>query len=381
MNEPVIIAARRTAIGGVGGLHRNRPVETLGAAALTAALADSGLAAGDIGEVIMGNAAGGGGNPARLIALGAGLPESVPAMTIDRQCASGLDAIVTGARLINSGAAEAVIAGGAESPSTAPWRVSKPSSLYRDLPRFFGEAQFAPGAAGDRQMVQAAERVAVEHDISRAMQDAYALASHERAVAAARAGAFDAEITPVGAEAQRDEGPKPGLRLKTLARAAPLLPDGTVTAGNSCPVSDGAAAVVIVSPLLHARLGKPPGLVFIDAVSGGVDPGRLGLGAVPAAERLCGRLGARWGEIAAIEFNEAFASQVLATFRALEIRQDVTNAQGGAIALGHPYGASGAVLVARLFTRLIRQGASGLGLAMLAAAGGLGVAAAFRPAA
>jgi acetyl-CoA C-acetyltransferase len=377
MSEPVIIAARRTAIGNVGGMHRARPVETLGAAAVMAALADSGVSAGDIGEVIMGNAAGGGGNPARLIALSAGLPESVPAITVDRQCASGLDAIVTGARLIQTGGLEAVIAGGAESPSTAPWRVEKPASLYRGLPRFFGEARFAPGARGDRQMIEAAETVARECGISREAQDAYALTSHERAVAAAASGQFDAERVPVGSGVERDEVPKPRLKPEALARAASLLPDGTVTAGNSCQVSDGAAAVVMVSPALHARLGHPPGLAFLGAAAGGVDPARLGLGAVPAVERLRARLGARWDGLSAIEFNEAFASQVLATMEALDLPQAITNPQGGAIALGHPYGASGAVLVVRLFTRMIRQGGDGLGLAMLAAAGGLGAAAAF----
>lgn len=375
MSGAVIIAARRTAIGLVGGLHRARCVEALGAVVVNAALADSGLDAGDIGEVVMGNAAGGGGNPARLIALTAGLPESVPALSLDRQCASGLDAIVHGARLIGAGAAEAVIAGGAESPSTAPWRVEKPASLYRGQPRFFAEAQFAPGLAGDQQMIAAAERVARERGISRAEQDAYALTSHERAVSAARARCFDAEIALLGAGKERDEGPRPGLRPDVLARAAPLVPGGTVTAGNSCPVSDGAAAVMMVSPGLHARLGRPPGLAFVEAASGGVDPQRLGLGAVPAVQRLHARLDG--STIDAIEFNEAFASQVLATLRALDLRADITNPQGGAIALGHPYGASGAILVVRLFTRLVREGAGRTGLAMLAAAGGLGTATAF----
>jgi acetyl-CoA C-acetyltransferase len=377
MSQPIIIAARRTGIGNVGGMHRSRPLETLGAAAVMAALADSGLSAGDIGEVIVGNAAGGGGNPSRLIALSAGLPESIPAITLDRQCASGLDAVVMGARLIQTGAAEAVIAGGAESPSTAPWRVEKPTSLYRGLPRFFREAQFAPGAAGDRQMIEAAERVACEYRISRKEQDAYALASHQRAAQSAGSGVFDAELVSVGGRPERDEGPKTGLRPETLARAAALLPDGTVTAGNSCPLSDGAAAVVMVSPALQARLGHPPGLAFVDAATGGVDPARLGLGAVPAVERLRARLGARWDDLSAVEFNEAFASQVLATIQALDLPMAATNPHGGAIALGHPYGASGAVLVVRLFSRMVHSGNGGLGVAMLAAAGGLGAAAAF----
>ncbi len=376
MSGPVIIAARRTAIGMAGGLHRVRGIEALGAAVVRAALADSGLDVGDIGEVIIGNAAGGGGNPARLIALAAELPESVPAMTVDRQCASGLDAIIQGARLIQTGGAQAVIAGGAESPSTAPWRVEKPASLYRGLPRFYAEAQFAPGASGDRQMIEAAERVARDCGISRADQDAYALGSHQRAIAAAQAGCFETEIIGVGAGVEGDEGPKPRLRRAVLARAAPLLHGGTVTAGNSCPVSDGAAAVVMVSPALHARLEHPPGLAFLDAAAGAVAPARLGLGAVPAVAGLRARLsGAQ--TFSAIEFNEAFASQVLATMRALDLPPDITNPHGGAIALGHPYGASGAILVVRLFTRLVREGAGGCGLAMLAAAGGQGVAGAF----
>ena len=376
MSGPVIIAARRTAIGMAGGLHRARGIEALGAAAVRAALGDSGLDAGDISEVVMGNAAGGGGNPARLIALAADLPESLPAITLDRQCASGLDAIVHGARLIQTGGAEAVICGGAESPSTAPWRVEKPASLYRGLPRFYAEAQFAPGASGDRQMIEAAERVARDCGISRADQDGYALRSHARAVAAAQAGCFDAEIIGVGDGEERDEETKPRLRPEVLARAAPLIRGGTVTAGNSCPVSDGAAAVVMVSPALHARLGCPPGLAFIDAAAGAVAPARLGLGAVPAVTGLRARLcGAQ--TFAAIEFNEAFASQVLATMRALDLPPDMTNLHGGAIALGHPYGASGAMLVVRLFSRLVREGVGGCGLAMLAAAGGQGVAGAF----
>jgi acetyl-CoA C-acetyltransferase len=385
MTEAIIIAARRTAIGRVGGMHRSRRLEALAAPVIAAVLANSGLSGADIGEVIIGNAAGGGGNPARLIALSAGLPEAVPALTIDRQCSSGLDAIVYGARLIMSGAAEAVIAGGAESPSTAPWRVAKPRSLYAGLPRFFDQAPFAPPESGDPQMVEGAENVARAHGISRQAQDAYALKSHQQALAAEARGGFDAEIVALagGAAERRDECPRANLTAEVLARMPALLqPGGTVSAGNSCPVNDGAAMVVLVSPSLHARLGKPPGLALLYGASAGVSPNLPGLGAVPAVRAVFARLGgdprARLG---AIEFNEAFASQVLATLGALSLDDRLVNADGGAIALGHPYGASGAILVVRLFHRLLRAAPrppQPLGLAMLAAAGGLGVAAVFE---
>lgn len=380
----IIIAARRSAIGRVGGLHRQRRLEELAAPVLAATLADTALEPADVDEVIVGNAVGGGGNPARLIALSAGLPESVPAVTLDRQCASGLEAILSAARLIESGAGEVVIAGGAESASTAPWRVSKPRSLYHGLPRFYDQAPFAPSEMGDPQMVQAAENVARKYNISRADQDAYALASHQKAVAGERRGAFDDEIVALagGAAERRDECPKPDISAALLARMSPLIPpDGTVTAGNSCPVNDAAAFTVVVSKAVHARLGHPPGLAVLGGRAAGVNPNLLGIGAVPAVRKLLADVGNPHGDkLVAVEFNEAFASQVLATLRELNIDPHIVNSEGGAIALGHPYGASGAILVVRLFTRLVREAgrvADGLALAMLAAAGGLGVAVAF----
>jgi acetyl-CoA C-acetyltransferase len=382
--KAIVIAARRTAIGRVGGLHKARRLEQLAAPLIRAVLADAKLDATAIGEVIIGNAAGGGGNPARLIALAAGLPESIPAYTIDRQCASGLDAIVAAARLIETGGAQAVIAGGAESPSTAPWRVEKPANLYTQHPRFYGEAPFTPAQMNSPDMIQAAENVARECSISRERQDAFALESHRRAVAAQQAGLFAEEILSLGsAPAERcDEGPRTTMSAKLLARMPPLLPGGTVTAGNSCAINDGAALALLVSEDLHRQLGAPPGLRLISAASAGIAPRILGLASVPALETACRRAGLAPADLTEIELNEAFASQALATMDALAINPHMVNQDGGALAFGHAYGASGAVLVARLYARFIRNHTRltrGPVAAMIAAAGGLGAAAVFEP--
>jgi acetyl-CoA C-acetyltransferase len=384
-HKAIIIAARRTALGKLGGLHARRRIEALAAPVIQALLADARLGTDLVDEVIIGNAIGGGGNPARLIALAASLPETVPALTLDRQCASGLDAIVAGARMIETGAASAVIAGGAESASTAPWRVAKPANLYSELPHFFSQPAFAPAAHGDPGMIEAAETVAREERIGRERQDRFALESHRRAIEAADDGIFAGEIVPLGAAAAElsDEAPRRALSPALLARMPPLLAaGGTVTAGNSCQINDGAAAVLIVSEALHRRLGSPPGLAFAAAASAGIEPRRLGLAAVAAAARLRERAGAIPREIDAIELNEAFAAQVLATADLLDLDSARLNAHGGALAYGHPYGASGALLVVRLFTRLIRERSQGnaarSGLALIAAAGGVGTAALFR---
>jgi acetyl-CoA C-acetyltransferase len=380
----IIIAARRTAIGKLGGLHRNRSIEKLAAPLIPAVLSDAGLDPDAIDEVIIGNAAGGGGNPARLITLAAGMPDAVPAITLDRQCASGLDAIVMAARQIEAGAAHAVIAGGAESPSTAPWRIAKPPNPYTQLPQFFAHAMFAPSSEGHPNMIEAAENVARQFGISRERQDAFALESHRRAMNAKAQGHTEAEIVPLdSAETDhRDESPRAGLQPGLLARMKPLAaPDGSVTAGNSCQINDGAALTVVVSDELHRRFGSPPGLVFAGAASAGVDPRILGIAAVPAFERLRNQAGIAATDLDAIELNEAFAAQVLATIDLLGLQSSAINNLGGALAYGHPYGASGAIMVVRLFTRLVRNNtgsASQRGVAMIAAAGGVGTAALFH---
>lgn len=386
--EAIVVAARRTPIGRAGGMFRNQPVESLAAPVIRAVLADAGIAAGDVDEVILGNAAGPGGNPARVSALAAGLPVEVPGVTVDRQCGSGLEAIVLAARLIEAGAAEVVVAGGTESASTAPWRLERPQSPT-GVPRAYARARFAPASIGDPEMGVAAETVAREAGIGRERQDAYALNSHRKAVAAEAAGRFAAEIVPLtvgdrAAPLARDECPRPDTSLAKLAALPPaFVAGGTVTAGNCCPVNDGAAAVVLVSAKRFEAAGMMRGLRLVNAATAGCDPNRLGLGPVPAVRRLlaCARLGI--DAINRVEFNEAFAAQVLACLDALSIPERKVCVDGGAIALGHPFGASGAILVVRLFSQLVREAGDlrappRTGLATLGIGGGMGIAALFE---
>ncbi|MFC4944615.1 thiolase family protein [Pseudonocardia sp. GCM10023141] len=363
---PVVVAARRTPIGNARGALRRHTVDALAAPVLRAVLADAGLATAD--DVLLGNVFGPGGNPARVAALRAGLGDGVGGMTIDRQCASGLAAITTAASMIRAGEADVVLAGGVESASTAPLRA------WRDGPTTpYARAPFAPASIGDPDMGPAADLVAAEAGITRQRQDVFAARSHARAVAAQRAGRFDAELVPID-DVASDQRPRAGFTVERLARFPPAFtPDGTATAANSCGVSDGAAAVLLMTESRRSRLGLP-GLRLVAARTSGCDPNRLGLGAVPAMRAV---LTAGVVDVAGIgvEFNEAFAGQALACLDAAGIDEQVVSPDGGAIALGHPWGASGAVLVVRLFSRMVRTAGPRLGLSALSAGGGLGVAA------
>ncbi|QUG77080.1 acetyl-CoA C-acyltransferase [Erwinia sp. E602] len=381
--QPVIVAACRTPVGRAYGALAGLPMEALLAPLFTrlrAALPDGYSA---IDEVIIGNATGGGGNIARLAALAAGLPLAMPAVTVDRQCGSGLEAVINACRLVQAGAGECYLAGGVESVSTAPWRVEKPASL-KQLPRFYARARFSPDEVGDPEMGIAAENVARQCGISRERQDAFALRSHQRAVAAQQQGAFAGEIVPLavnGKPVAVDECPRPATSLERLAALPPVFTEnGTVTAGNCCPLNDGAALLLVMSRRRARECGFSDGLLFADACSAGVDPNLLGLGPVPATQKLLARQPAlRLDDVAAIEFNEAFAAQVLGSLDALGIDEQRVNLQGGAIALGHPYGASGAMMVTRLFSQLVStQRYDEQGLAMLGIAGGLGLSALFQ---
>ena len=366
---PVIIAAARTPIGTAGHSLAGLTVERLAAPVLTSLLDRIGVEGDAPDDVVLGNCTGPGGNVARLAALTAGLPDRVPGLTIDRQCASGLAAVDLAAHLVRGGA-RLVLAGGVESASTAPLRFWPP--VDGEDPVRFTRAPFAP-AALDLDMGLANDLVASEAGVSRERQDSYAARSHALASAAQAAGAFDSEIVAVDGVA-RDDRPRPHLSAQRLARLRPAFRDGgTVTAGNSCGISDGAAAVAVVSSQLHQRLARP-GLRILGTATTGVDPTRPGLGLVPAVRLALDRSSLGLDDIDVIELNEAFAGQVLACCDELALDPDRVCGEGGALALGHPWGASGAVLVVRLFSRLVTREQGRYGLAAIAAGGGLGVA-------
>jgi acetyl-CoA C-acetyltransferase len=378
--QPVIIAARRTAVCRANGSLRNLRAHQLLAPVLKQLLADSQVPPDAVSDVIIGNAVGGGGNVARLALLEAGLPVSVPGLTVDRQCGSGLDAIVLAARLVAAGRNPVYLAGGAESISTAPLRA------YRNddgEPQFFARAQFVPHSFGDPDMGVAAENVAARFGVSRQRQDKLALRSHQRALAAAQAGRFSGEIaeleTPAGTVGT-DDGPRRGLKAAVLARFPAVFVDGgTVTAGNSCFDADAASAVVVTSLQRARELGAADGLLVLDTDTSGVDPELLGIGAAVAAERMLAARGISAASVDVVEFNEAFASQTLACLDRLGIDPERVNLDGGALALGHAYGASGAVLVTRLLAQSRRAGNHGsLALALISIAGGMGTAALLR---
>lgn len=358
---PVVIAAYRTPIGTAGGALRDHTVDALAAPVLAALAREFDTGVGAIGDVLLGNVFGPGGNPARVAALAAGLGDTVPGLTLDRQCASGLAAIVTAATAIRAGDGTAYLAGGVESPSTAPARTRPDGTAYTRAP-------FAPAGYPDPDMGPAADAVATRAGITRERHDAFAARSHARAVAAQQAGRFDAEIVEVGG-VTTDERPRDRFTPERLARFRPAFtPTGTHTAANSCGVNDGAAAVLLVSEARRRELGVT-GLALEAAATRACTPELLGLGAVPAIAAVRGTEAPD-----AVEFTEAFAGQVLACLDATGIDEDLAGPDGGAIALGHPWGASGAVLVVRLFHRLVVQGRGTTGLAALSSGGGLGVA-------
>lgn len=390
---PVIVAARRTPIATRGRALAGVTVERLAAPVIRAVLADAerasragaeagvgvGVGVGEIADVVLGNCMGPGGNPARVAALLAGLGTGVPGATVDRQCGSGLAAIIDAATAILAGDERARIAGGAESASTAPVR------LIEGVP--YDRAPFAPTGFPDPDMTRAAEDLAAADRIPRSRQDAYAARSRRRAVSAAAAGRFAAELVPLpgldaGDRPQHDDGVgASGAAERTLSRFPPLFDRGTLTAGNSCRVSDGAAAVLIVPAATAASAGLP-GLALRAHAVVGCDPALPGVGAAPAILDALRRAGRPVDEVAAFEIVEAFASQTIAVLDRIGVADDDERvcADGGALAIGHPWGASGAVAVVRLFSRLVRTGAPAgtLGVAAASVGGGLGVAAVFE---
>jgi len=377
-----IVAARRTALGRPGGLHKCRRIESLTAPVVQAALQDAHLEASAVDEIILGNTTAGD-NPARIVGLAAGLSDSVPALTVDRQCASGLDAILLGMRAVARGEANVVVAGGAESLSTAPWRVARPRSLFQ-TPRFMGLEPEDGGSAEAPHSVVASEELARRLGITRDRQDSYALHSHLKAEQAASERRFVGEIVPLrmaGAEA-RDEGANVS-DIDELAALAPLLPpDGTHTTGNTSLLYDAAAVVVIVSAQVYAELGAPRALKLMASSMQGVGADEEARAPVAALEKLLQHVNGGFSRkhLGLVEMSETSAAQALALRDAFDL-DDELSPDGGALARGHPLAASSAVSVVRLFTRMARARQNGrvqFGAVTQGAIGGLGVAALFE---
>ncbi|MFJ6534887.1 thiolase family protein [Paenarthrobacter sp. NPDC091711] len=381
--QPVIIAALRSPICRANGQLKQLRAADLLAPVLASLVERAGVDLAEVDDVIVGNAVGGGGNVARFAALQAGLPISVPGITVDRQCGSGLDAIALASRLVAAGGDPLYLAGGVESISTAPARANRTDDGELD---FYSRASFVPPQFGDPDMGVAAENVAREFGVTRQRQDDYALRSHLRAVEAARTGLFEDEIVPLrskGKQVALDDGPRASLRAPLMARfPAAFVAGGSVTAANSCFDADAASAVVMTSLKRARALGATHGMLVLGCDTVGVDPEFLGIGAAHAAKRLLDRHGVDADDIDLVEFNEAFASQTIACLEYLGVEPEKANLDGGALALGHGYGASGAVLVTRLMAQARRsyaeRGESLLALAMISIAGGMGTAALFQ---
>ncbi|WIV17506.1 thiolase family protein [Paenibacillus polygoni] len=376
MREAVVVMAKRTPIGKMGGIFSELEPESLLAPLIEHIVSATNLQRDLIDDIIIGNVVGPGGNIARVAALEAGLPVTVPGVTIDRQCGSGLEAINIAARLVQSGAGEVYLAGGVESTSRAPWKMTKPQTLM-GVPQLYTRASFTPSAYGDPDMGVAAENVAEKYEISREEQDEYALKSHQKAIHSQQLGRFDEEIVPIqsnGEWVDTDECPRANTSFAKLQKLPPIFRDqGTVTAGNACPINDGAALVLIMSRDKCTELKLQPILRFVDAQAAGVDPHYLGIGPVPAVQKLLSRQQLTVEDIDLVEFNEAFASQVLASLKELQIPEDKVNRGGGSLAIGHPYGASGAILMTRLCAEMLRKPYK-RGLATLGIGGGIGLA-------
>jgi 3-oxoadipyl-CoA thiolase len=388
--EPVVISAVRTPVGRYGGgLAELRP-DDLAALAVRAAVERAGIDAGEIEDVILGcaNQAGEDNrNVARMAALLAGLPQEVPGTTVNRLCASGLEAVVAACRAVRVGEGEVFVAGGVESMSRAPLAMAKPDRPFQRGDRTVYDTTLGwrfPNPKLEElfpleSMGETGENVAERFDVSREDQDAFALASQRRHAEAVAAGRFEDELIPVG-DLVADEHPRPDTTLDRLAGLKPAFrAGGTVTAGNSSGVNDGAAALVVVSEERARALGAEPLARFVAAAVAGVDPRIMGIGPVSAVRKVLARAGLSVEDIDLVELNEAFASQSLYVIRELGLDPERVNVNGGAIALGHPLGMSGARLVVSLVHELRRRDGR-YGLATLCVGVGQGQAAVFaRP--
>ncbi|MCP1603278.1 acetyl-CoA C-acetyltransferase [Pseudomonas citronellolis] len=387
MQDVVIVAATRTAIGAFQGSLANIPAHELGAIVIRELLQRSGVKPEQVDEVILGQVltAGSGQNPARQAAIAAGLPHAVPALTLNKVCGSGLKALHLAAQAIRCGDAEVVIAGGQENMSLSPYVLPKARTGLR-----MGHAQLVDSmivdglwdAFNDYHMGITAENLVDKYGITREEQDAFAAASQQKAVAAIEAGRFRDEIVPVSIPQRKgealsfdtDEQPRAGTTAEALAKLKPAFKkDGSVTAGNASSLNDGAAAVLLMSAAKAKELGLPVLARIASYASAGVDPAIMGIGPVSATRRCLDKAGWQLAELDLIEANEAFAAQSLAVGKELGWDAAKVNVNGGAIALGHPIGASGCRVLVSLLHEMLRRDAK-KGLATLCIGGGQGVA-------
>ncbi|WP_129629626.1 acetyl-CoA C-acetyltransferase [Candidatus Oscillochloris fontis] len=387
MEDVVIVSAARTPIGKFNGAFAGLSAPQLGAAAIRAAVERAGIDPASVSECIMGNVVGAGLGqaPARQAAIGGGLPDSVGALTINKVCGSGLKAAMLGAALIRSGNAEVIVAGGMENMSRVPYLLQNARNGYR-----LGNGELVDALVHDglwcafehQHMGNSAEWIARAHNVTREQQDAFAFQSQQRAIAAMDAGRLKDEIAPVSVPGPKgqttvvdtDENPRRDTSMPTLAKLRPAFAaDGSVTAGNAPGITDGAAALVLMSAARAAALGLKPLARIVNFDQAAVKPLEVFTAPTFAIERLMQRSGTSIDDYDLFEINEAFAAQVVANVRALGIDPDRLNVNGGAIALGHPIGASGARVIVTLINALRQRGAK-RGLAALCLGGGEGVA-------
>jgi acetyl-CoA C-acetyltransferase len=383
----VLVAGVRTAIGRFGGGLKDVDAYELGAACIHEALARAGVDAGEVDEVVMGQVGQVGPDAynARRCAIAAGIPPGATAMNVNRLCSSGLQAIVTGAQELLTEQARVVVAGGDESMSRQPFLDYHARDGFRLGPRELldGTLSLVTDPFGGYPMGHTAEVVAERYDVSREEQDAFALGSQERAVAAIDAGHFEAEVVPIeppraDAPFVRDEHPRAGTTLDALARLRPVFRDGgSVTAGNSAGINDGAAAVVLMRESEAERRGLSPRLRLRSWAVSGIDPEVMGYAPAFAIPKALERARLTLAEIDLVELNEAFAAQAVAVVRDVGLDPETVNVSGGAIALGHPIGATGAILTVKLMHALERLGGR-RGIVTMCIGGGQGLAAVFE---
>ncbi|WP_337155152.1 acetyl-CoA C-acetyltransferase [Pseudomonas protegens] len=387
MQDVVIVAATRTAVGSFQGSLANIPAVDLGAAVIRQLLAQTGIDPAQVDEVIMGQVltAGAGQNPARQAAIKAGLPHAVPAMTLNKVCGSGLKALHLGAQAIRCGDAEVIIAGGQENMSLSNYVLPGARTGLRMGHSQMVDSMISDGlwdAFNDYHMGITAENLVEKYGISREAQDAFAAASQQKAAAAIEAGRFVDEITPIQIPQRKgepltfatDEQPRPGTTAEALAKLKPAFKkDGSVTAGNASALNDGAAAVMLMSASKARALGLPVLAKIAAYANAGVDPAIMGIGPVSATRRCLDKAGWTLDQLDLIEANEAFAAQSLSVAQELEWDASKVNVNGGAIAIGHPIGASGCRVLVTLLHEMIKRDAK-KGLATLCIGGGQGVA-------